>query len=135
VVARGRPRFYKGAGAYNGKAIRYLGYEPDKLGMAKCAVGPELKGALSTIVGEAIFYAELSAPNDTSEYQSSFFTEVIVVPDIPYRVQGEPMARWSGRIGNKARHAILVEVGDGRGNLDYRVMRRTLEWIEVVSDG
>lgn len=131
-------RFYPGAGRWSGKTVHYSGFEPDKLGIARCAVGPELRHAVSSIVHEAILYAELIAPNDEGEYQASFRTDVIVVPDIPYRVQGEPMARWSGRVVNDSRHAILVEAGGGNGprfTADHRVLRRTLQWIETVTDG
>jgi hypothetical protein len=134
MAGTGNPRFYPGAGPYRGKTIHFAGYEPDKLSIARCAVGPELHHAISTIVNEAIVFAELIAPNDSNEYQSKFFTDVQVVPDIPYRVQGEPMPRWSGRVGNKSPHAILVEVG-GNNTPDHRVMRRTLDWIEMVADG
>lgn len=131
-------RFYGGAGAYRGKNVHFSGYQPDKPSIAKCAVGPELHHAVSSIVHAAIGYAELIAPNDEGEYQASFFVDVQVVPDIPFRVRGTPMARWSGRVGNDSRHAILVEVGGGNGDrftADHRVMRRTLDWIELVADG
>jgi hypothetical protein len=109
-MALAQARFYKGAGRFEGKNVHYAGYEPDKLSIARCAVGPELHHAVSSIVREAIGYAEL--------------------------IHGEPMARWSGRVLNRSRHAILVEVGGGNGNrftADHRVMRRTLDWIESVS--
>jgi hypothetical protein len=125
-------RFYPGVGPYHGKTVHYAGYEPSKEGMARCALGPEIHRALKSIVDEAIVYAELTAPNDTSEYQSAFFAEVIEVPDIPYRVLGEPMARWSGRVGNSSPHAIVVEVG-GHHTPEHRVLRHTLEWIELVT--
>jgi hypothetical protein len=130
-------RFYPGVGPWTGKRVHYAGYEPDKLSIARCAVGPELHHAIADIVREAIVYAELIAPNDEGEYQASFDTDVQVVPDVPFRVRGEPMARWSGRVVNHSRHAILVEVGGGNGNrftADHRVMRRTLEWIDAVTN-
>lgn len=125
-------RFYKGVGPYRGKNIHFSGYEPDKLSIARCALGPEIHHALADLVKEAVVFAELIAPNDTSEYQASFSTEVIEVPDIPYRVIGEPMARWSGRVVNSSPHAIIVEVG-GHHTPEHRVMRRTLDWIEAVT--
>jgi hypothetical protein len=129
------PRFYKGAGRWQGKVMRFDGYEPDREGLAQCAVGREIKRAVTTIVKEAIEYAQLIAPNDDGDYQRGFSTDVQIVPDIPYRVRGEPMARWSGRVVNSVPHAILVEVGSGRnGQFEHRVMRRTLEWIEMVAD-
>jgi hypothetical protein len=126
-------RFYPGAGPFRGEHVHFAGFKPDKAGIARIAVGPELHHAISSAVNEAVVFAELIAPNDSSEYQASFFTDVLVVPDIPYRVRGEPMARWSGRVGNSSRHAIFVEVG-ASATRDHRVMRRTLEWIELVAD-
>jgi hypothetical protein len=125
-----------GGGRFEGQRIHFAGYKPDRLSIARCAVGPEIHHAIASIVREAIVYAELIAPNDEGEYQASFDTDVIVVPDIPYRVHGDPMPRWSGRVLNHSRHAILVEVGGGNGDrftADHRVMRRTLEWIETVT--
>lgn len=124
-------RYYPRAGPYHGKTVSYTGYQPDKASIARLAVGPEMREAVADIVGEAVFYAQLIAPSDTRAYQSSFFTDVEIAPDIPYRVLGEPMARWCGRVVNDDRSAIYVEVGS-RDEEGYRVMRRTLEWIESV---
>lgn len=129
-------RYYAGAGPWQGRHLRYTGYQPDRVSIARCAVGPEIHHALSRIVGGAIDYAQLIAPNDSGQYQSSFGTEVVLVPDIPYRVHGEPMARWSGRVVNTDPDAIYVEVGSAGAAVQHsgaRVMRRTLEWIESVS--
>jgi hypothetical protein len=130
-------RFYPGVGPYHGERVHFSGYQShSKVAITRIALGPELHHAIADIVREAIGYAELIAPNDEGEYQASFRTDVIEVPDIPYRVRGEPFARWSGRVVNDSRHAILVEVGGGNGNrftADHRVMRRTLEWIEAVN--
>lgn len=126
-------RYYPGAGPYRGRYVSYTGYDHSKSGTAACAVGPEIRHAVSDVVERAIGYAQLIAPNDSTEYQRSFDTDVVIVPDISFRVRGEPMARWSGRVVNHSEHAILVEVG-GKATPDYRVMRRTLEWIELVAD-
>jgi hypothetical protein len=135
----GQARFYKSVGPYRGKNVHFSGYEPPNLAqITRIALGPELHHAVGDIVRDAIVYAELIAPNDEGEYQASFRTEVIEVPDIPYRVRGKPFARWSGRVINDSRHAILVEVGGGNGprfTADHRVLRRTLEWIEAVTGG
>lgn len=125
-------RFYRGAGPYHGRVVSFTGYEPNRASIARCAVGPELHHAISAITEHARVFAELISPNDSSEYQASFTTEVHVVPDIPFRQRGEPMARWAGEVANISDHAILVEVG-GQHTPDYRVMRRTLEWIELVA--
>ncbi len=132
-------QFYQGAGRWAGKHIHYAGFEPDRPGIARVAVGHQLRHAVSQIVEHAIVYAELIAPNDEGEYQASFSTEVEIIPDIPFRVvaQDKPMPRWAGRVVNSSRHAILVEVGGGNGQRfsnDHRVMRRTLQWIELVAD-
>lgn len=132
-------RFYKSVGPYRGKNVHFSGYEPPSIEqITRIALGPELHHAIGDIVREAVGYAELIAPNDEGEYQASFDTEVIEVPDIPFRVRGVPFARWSGRVLNHSRHAILVEVGGGNGTrftADHHVMRRTLEWIEAVTKG
>lgn len=128
-----RGRFYRGAGPWRGRHVSYDGYEFSRSGIAKVAVGPEMRHAMSDIVGEAIMYAQLIAPSDTHGYQSSFSTDVVIAPDIPFRVRGDEMARWSGRVVNDDRSAIYVEVGGGNAP-DRRIMRRTLEWIEAVAD-
>lgn len=129
---------FRGAGPYRGKHVHFSGYElPNLAQITKIALGPELHHAISSIVRDAVIYAELIAPNDEGEYQASFDTDVIEVEDIPYRVRGTPFPRWSGRVVNHSRHAILVEVGGGNGNrftADHRVMRRTLQWIELVAN-
>lgn len=131
-------RFPTGVGPYRGQNVHFSGYDrPNEAQITRIALGPEIHHALAEIVREAVIYAELIAPNDEGEYQASFSTEVIEVPDIPYRVRGEPFARWSGRVVNHSGHAILVEVGGGNGNrftADHHVMRRTLDWIEAVTD-
>lgn len=131
-MATAQPRFYPGAGAFHGKTVHFTGYAPSKEGIQRCALGPEIHHALSDLVEHALVFAELIAPNDTSQYQASFFSEVIEVADIPFRIRGERMPRWSGRVGNSSEHAILVEVGAGHTPA-YRVMGRTLDWIETVS--
>lgn len=126
-------RFYPGVGPYRGNHVHFAGYEPSKTGIAKIAVGPEMKHAVGDLAGHALIFAELIAPNDSNEYQAAFSTDVLVVPDIPYRVRGVPMARWAGRVINSSPHAIFVEIG-GASTRDHRVMRRTLDWLELVAD-
>jgi hypothetical protein len=123
-------RFYRAAPPYRGKRVDFAGYEFNRASIARLAVGPEMRDAMSDIVEEAIMYAQLIAPSDTHAYQSSFDTDVHVVQDIPFRVRGDEMARWSGRVVNHDRSAIYVEVGSGDTGDGARVMRRTLEWIE-----
>lgn len=125
-------QFFKGAGPWRGRHISYDGFEPSKTGIAACAVGPEIRSAVGSIAREATMYAQLIAPSDTRGYQSGFRTEVQIVPDIPFRVRGFPMRRWSGEVVNTDPSAIWVELAQGGDG--HRVMRRTLEWIESVAD-
>lgn len=125
-------RFYPRAGPWSGRHVRYTGFDFDRDGIARCAVGPELRDAVSSIAREAMGYAQLIAPPDSRRYLAGFSTDVEIVPDIPFRVRGEPMARWAGRVVNDSSSAILVEVGDNQSG-DGRVLRRTLEWIELVA--
>jgi hypothetical protein len=130
-------RFYRRAGPWQGRHVRYDGFKFDEAGIARCAVGGELHHAVGDIVREAVNYSRLISPADEGEYVASFSTDTQIVPDIPYRVRGEPMARWSGRVVNDSRHALLIEVGGGnneRFTPNHRVLRRTLEWIELVAD-
>lgn len=116
-----------------GQNVRLKRFKLNKKGIAACAVGDELADAVSDIAHKAIGYAQLISPDDSTEYQRSFRVHVHIVPDITYRVRGEPMARWSAEIANNAHSAIIVEVG-AQNTPDYRVLGRTLEWIELTAD-
>lgn len=127
-------RFYEGAGPWTGKNIHYAGFDFSHAGIARCAVGRELHSAVSQVTRNALTFAELIAPNDSQEYQSGFRSGVRVIPDFPNRQGGDPpMARWGGYVQNVARNAIFVEVG-ARATRPYRVLGRTLEWLELVAD-
>jgi hypothetical protein len=127
-------RFYKGAGPYRGKYVDYQGFDFNHAGIARCAVGPELHHAVSTVTRHALDFAELIAPSDSQEYQAGFRSGVHVIPDFPNRqLPNPPMARWGGYVQNVARDAIIVEVG-AKATRRYRVLTRTLEWLELVAD-
>lgn len=128
-------RFHQGIGPWQGKYVRYAGFDFNEAGMARCAVGPELRVAVAEVTAYALEYAQLIAPSDSREYQRSFRSDVQIIPDFPNRQRGDPpMARWGGHVQNVAESAIIVEVG-AKATRPYRVLTRTLEWLETVADG
>jgi hypothetical protein len=127
-------RYHVGAGPWTGKYIRYGGFDYNFAGMACCAVGPELRHAVSEVTNFALEYAQLIAPSDSHEYQAGFRHGVRVVPDFPDRLGGDPpMPRWGGYVQNVAKDAVLVEVG-AKATRRYKVLSRTLEWLELLAD-
>lgn len=126
-------RFHPGVGPWRGKCVGYGGFDYNAAGMARCAVGQELRHAVDTVTGHALEFAQLIAPSDRREYQSGFRSGVRVIPDFPNRQGGDPpMARWGGYVQNVADTAILVEVG-AKATRPYRVLGRTLDWLEMVA--
>lgn len=127
-------RFHPGAGPWTGKYVRYAGFDYNFAGMARCAVGPELRKAVTEVTGYALDFAQLIAPSDSSEYQRGFRSGVRVIPDFPDRLGGDPpMARWGGFVQNVADDAVIVEVG-AKATRSYRVLGRTLQWLESIAD-
>ncbi len=128
-------RFHSGAGPWAGKNVHYGGFDYNFAGMARCAVGPELHRAVSEVTANALTFAELIAPNDSHEYQAGFRSGVRIIPDFPDRFGADPpMARWGGHVSNVARNAVIVEVG-AKATRPYRILGRTLDWLETVADG
>jgi hypothetical protein len=128
-------RYHPGAGPWTGKHVHYGGFDFNHAGMARCAVGPELHSAVDDVTRNALEFAELIAPNDSQEYQRGFRSSVRVIPDYPNRQGADPpMARWGGYVQNVARDAIIVEVG-AKATRRYRILGRTLEWLELVARG
>jgi hypothetical protein len=129
-------RFYQGAGPYRGRFVHYEGFDFNHAGIARCAVGPELRSAITAITGNALEFAQLIAPDDSGEYQAGFRSGVHEIPDMPFRVVDLPerhMARWAGYVQNVSRDAIIVEVG-AKATRRYAILRRTLEWLEAVAE-
>lgn len=123
-------------------------YEPSKEGIARCAVGPELKHAVTSIARQALDYAELISPDgfETSgkvevgsggrmrdvaggSYAGQFEVINEIMVGYPERW---PMNRHAAILVNNSPLAVLVEVG-GAHSKDYRIMARTLDWIERVN--
>jgi hypothetical protein len=128
-------RYHPGAGPWTGKVIRYGGFDYNFAGMARCAVGPELRHAVDDVTRNALEFAQLIAPADSREYGAGFRSGVRVIPDFPDRSGNDPpMARWGGYVQNVASDAIAVEIG-AKNTRRYKVLTKTLEWLELVSDG
>jgi hypothetical protein len=104
-------------------------YDPNKSGIQRIAVGLELRAAVTSIAEQAKGFAELTSPSGFEGYEYQFEVDVDVIPDIPNRRQGEPMARVAAAVVNQSRLATLVEVG-GKNSEEYRVLTRTLKWID-----
>lgn len=104
-------------------------YDPDKQGMTEIATGFHLRQAVTDIATKAKQIAQLTAPDGFEGYEYQFEVDVDVIPDIPRRRRGVPMERVAATLVNQSRLAVLVEVG-GRNSEDYRILTRTLRWIE-----
>lgn len=113
-------------------------YRANKPGLARCALGKELKRSVHEVAVLAQGYAELISPDGFNDYQGKFEVLDEVLPDFPYRQNGEPpMPRVCGTLINQSDLAVLVEVGGGSGKNyvpDYRVLTRTLDWLVSVAD-
>lgn len=127
-------RFYPGAGPFRGKHVEYHGFDFNREGIARCAVGPEIRATVQKVTTQALAYAQLVSPGDDGSYEQGFRSDVRIIPDYPFRSKpAPPMARWAGFVQNVSRSAILVEVGSDRTPA-HRVLGRTLEWLAENGD-
>ena len=110
--------------------VRVRRFDMNRSEIERCASGPELRREVTGIARQAMAFAESTSPEGFEGYEFQFEVDVDVVPDIPFRRQGEPMERVSAFLVNQSRLAVLVEVG-GRYSEDYRILRRTLRWIDM----
>lgn len=110
--------------------VRLRRLDVNRSELQRCASGFELRAAVTKIANEAKAFAESISPEGFEGYEHQFEVDVEVVPDIPYRREGEPMERVSAFLVNQARTAVLVEVGSKFSD-EYRIMRTTLKWIEL----
>lgn len=113
-----------------GWQTRVRRYDPNKSEIQRCASGFELRAAVTEIATKAKLVAEMTSPDGFEGYENQFEIDVEVVPDIPYRREGEPMERVSAFLVNQSRLAVLVEVG-GKYSEPYRILNRTLRWIDM----
>lgn len=110
--------------------VRVRRFDMNRSEMERCASGVELRKEVTKIAQSAKTFAESTSPEGFEGYEFQFEVDVEVVPDIPFRRQGEPMERVSAFLVNQSRLATLVEVG-GKYSEDYRILRRTLKWIDM----
>lgn len=111
---------------------RLVRFDLNRSEIQRCASGPELRAAVTTIASQAKPYAEATSPEGFEGYEYQFEVDVEVVPDIPFRKRGEPMERVSAFLVNQSRLAVLVEVGS-KSSEPYRILTRTLKLIELQS--
>jgi hypothetical protein len=110
-----------------GMPVRFR-YTPSKPGIARAAVGPELRHAVDDVAHLAQAYAESisPAPGDFDDYLTKFEVRQELMFGYPDRY---PMTRVSGVLINTSRAAILVEVGSAKVP-EHGVLEKTLDWLE-----
>lgn len=107
-----------------------VSYEPNRSSIAALAVSPHLQSICHQIGEKAMGYAVATSPSGFGGYAGQFELEDEIIPDIPFRKKGEPMARVSTNLVNKSELAVLVEVGRGDPRQqEYRVLTNTLHWL------
>jgi hypothetical protein len=104
-------------------------YNPSKSGIARCAVGPELRRAVDDVAHLAKAYAEGIAPDGFEGYALKF--EVLQEKMYGYP-DHHPMTRVSAVLINQAKTAILVEVGNATVQ-SYAVLEHTLDWLTTLA--
>ncbi len=110
-------------------------YDPDKKGIARCAVGKELRGEVMKLAKVARKYAvSISPPRSQSKkkkvhYRDSF----ILVPGLVHDI-GTPdkMTRVAVKLINTSPQAKIVEVGTERSP-KYEVLQKTLDHLNGVN--
>lgn len=100
-----------------------------KSGIARCAVGPELRGAVDTIARKAEAYARSISPRSRRRHQhyADSFRHQRTTVVLPPRW---PMRRVCARLWNMAPHAAAVEWGVAGSPRGHRVLGKTLEKLE-----
>lgn len=111
-------------------------YRPNRPGIVGVALGDELKSATKFLAYKAKKHAESISPYDQRRfytrqsmgrhYRGAFEVQEYIEEEVgaPY-----PWPRIGHRLANVSRQAIIVEVGALKTPA-YRVMRRTLEFLE-----
>lgn len=135
-MARGKVPGMRGERVYTGRHV-IATFELNRKEIARCAVGPELRASCNEVViRRALPFAVSIAPlsdRDHPHYKG-LFAVVDVKTGLPPEPIGKPfpMLRWATRLYNLARHATIVEVGDGRRG-GHRVLTRTLARLHATS--
>lgn len=123
----------RGKRVYTGRHVN-VNFELDRKGIAKCAVGPDLRDAChDIIVNRALPYALSIAPRSSNnEPGHQHYADHFEVDDTTTGLPPEaitarwPMLRVASRLVNQVRHAVFVEFG-GQHENGHQVMTRTLE--------
>lgn len=111
-------------------------FEADKKGLAKCAVGKELRAACHQIVElvalpYAISISPRSSRDDHIHYQDQFAVQDTWTGITPESIGRPPMLRVATRLVNFAPHAAAVEWGNQKtGGTGRHVLRKTLQHIQ-----
>lgn len=121
----------KGRVVYRSRNVR-VSFDMDYSGIAKVAVGPELKAVCHHIVAvKALPYAKSISPRSRAKhphYQDMFEVEDLLVEEIGK----PPMVRVGTRLVNTSEHAIIVEVGTKKVP-KHRVLGKTLAALAALS--
>lgn len=119
---------HKGRVVYQGVHV-VVSFDPDKAGIARCAVGPELAASVLLVADKGMVYAVAVSPRSKRpptpghrHYQDAFVVEPGTVHDIGH----PPMVRVAARLMNISEQATVVEVGTPKSR-KYRILGRTLD--------
>lgn len=105
-------------------------FEMDRVGIAKCAMGPELEAAVLHLANDvAKPYAERISPRSKRQHQH-YADSFVVVPGTAWIAA---MRRVAARLWNTAPHAAAVEWGNGSTNSrGHRVLGKTLDHLNSL---
>lgn len=114
---------------YQGRNV-VVEFEMDRSGIARCAMGPELKAAVMHLAAtKALPYAMEASPRSDEHhrhYQDSFSV-------VPGTMWIAAMQRVAARLWNTAPHAAAVEWGNKQtGYQGHRVLGHTLDYLNAT---
>ncbi len=102
-------------------------YDPDKKGMARCAVGKELTADVLKLAQKALRFAKtVSPPRSHKAGKVHYRDAFILVPGTVSNIGKPPMRRVAVKLINTSPQAKIVEVGTARSP-KYEVLRKTLD--------
>jgi hypothetical protein len=114
-------------------------YEPDKESIARCAVGPELAGAVMDIATtKALPYAVSISPRSNRNhrhYQDSWAVVPILtgVPPAALVIGEPPMLRVGAALYNTSPHAAAVEWGNAKHPRGHHILQKVLDRLSRAS--
>lgn len=117
--------------AYRGRNVVVV-FELDRKGIARCAMGPELRASVMLLAeNEAKPYAISISPRSDRQHQH-YADSFSVVPDT---VVIRAMRRVAANLVNSAQHAAAVEWGNDQVPTPHRVLGRTLDHLNTPQFG